>query len=154
MLNTLQGKTNRVGDTVLAASRQVWLAGLGAAVVTRDWAEKEATGVFLTLVKEGAAVESRAIRLVGVQVESSMTKANAVWKQTRTTVENAVRIYADTATGIVRQSLPALLPAVKSALPAKASKRRNAQHPRKAATASTRKKARRAGHSTKSTAKR
>ena len=154
MLNTLQGKTNRVGDTVLAASRQVWLAGLGAAVVARDWAEKEAAGVFRTLVKEGAAVESHAIRLVGVQVESSMTKANAVWKQTRTTVENAVRIYADTATGIVRQSLPALLPAVKSALPAKASKRRNAQHPRKAATASTRKKAKRAGHSTKSTAKR
>lgn len=154
MLNTLQGKTNRVGDTVLAASRQVWLAGLGAAVVARDWAEKEAAGVFRTLVKEGAAVESHAIRLVGVQVESSMTKANAVWKQTRTTVENAVRIYADTATGIVRQSLPALLPAVKSALPAKASKRRNAQHLRKAATASTRKKAKRTGHSTKSTAKR
>jgi len=90
MLNTFQGKTNRVGDTVLAASRQMWLAGLGAAVMTRDWAEKEAGGVFRTLVKEGAAVESRAIRLVGVQVESSMTKANAAWKQTRTTVDNAV----------------------------------------------------------------
>ena len=64
MLNTFQQKTNRVGDTVFAASRQVWLAGLGAAVVTRDWAEKEAAGVFRTLVTEGAAVESRAIRLV------------------------------------------------------------------------------------------
>ena len=53
MLNTFQHQTNRVGDTVLAASRQVWLAGLGAAVVTRDWAEKEAAGVFRTLVKEG-----------------------------------------------------------------------------------------------------
>src|SRR5258705_9991048 len=102
MLNTFQGKTNRVGATVLAASRQVWLAGLGAAVVTRDWAEKEAAGVFRTLVKEGAAVESRAIRLVGVQVESSMTKTNPVWKQTRTTVDNAGRIYCDTAAGIVR----------------------------------------------------
>ena len=154
MLNTFQGKTNRVGDTVLAASRQMWLAGLGAAVMTRDWAEKEAGGVFRTLVKEGAAVESRAIRLVGVQVESSMTKANAAWKQTRTTVDNAVRIYVDTATGIVRQSLPALLPAVKSVLPANASKRRNAQHPRKAVTASTHNKAKRAGRSMKSTAKR
>ena len=70
MLNTFQHKTNRVGDTVFAASRHVWLAGLGAAVVTRDWAEKEGAGVFRTLVKEGAAIESRAIRLVGDQVGS------------------------------------------------------------------------------------
>ena len=40
MLNTLQHTTIRVGDTVFAASRQVWLAGLGAAVVTRDWARE------------------------------------------------------------------------------------------------------------------
>ena len=38
-----------------AASRQVWLAGLGAAVVTRDWAERSAAPVFRTLVKEGTA---------------------------------------------------------------------------------------------------
>ena len=153
MLNTFQHKTNRVGDTVFAASRQVWLAGLGAAVVTRDWAEKEGAGVFRTLVKEGAAVESRAIRLVGGQVESSMIKANTVWKHTRTTVENVVRVYADTAAGIVRQTLPALLTAVKST-PAEAPKRRNAQHARKSAAASTRKNAKRATRTTKSTPKR
>ena len=28
----------RVADAAIAASRQVWLAGLGAAMVTRDWA--------------------------------------------------------------------------------------------------------------------
>jgi Poly(hydroxyalcanoate) granule associated protein (phasin) len=153
MLNTFQHKTNRVGDTVFAASRQVWLAGLGAAAVTRDWAEQEATGVFRTLVKEGAAVESRAIRFVGNQVESSMTKANTVWKHTRTTVENVVRVYADTAAGIVRQTLPALLTAVKSA-PADAPKRRNAQHARKSAASSTRKSTKRATRTTKSTPKR
>jgi len=31
MLNTFQQKANRVGDNMFAASRQVWLAGLGAA---------------------------------------------------------------------------------------------------------------------------
>ena len=59
MLNTIQYKSNQVSGTVIAASRQVWLAGLGAAVVTRDWAEREAGQVFRTLVKEGTAVESR-----------------------------------------------------------------------------------------------
>jgi len=148
MLNTFQHKTNRVGDTVFAASRQVWLAGLGAAVVTRDWAEKEGAGVFRTLVKEGAAVESRAIRLVGDQVGSSMTKAGTAWKRTRTTVENVVRVYADTAAIIVRQSFPALLPAVRSATVHKP-KRQAAQHPRKSTAASTRKNTKRATKSTK-----
>ena len=112
MLNTFQHQTNRVGDNMLAASRQVWLAGLGAAAVTRDWAEKEASGVFRTLVREGAAVESRAIRFVGDQVESSMTKANTLWKKTRVTVETTARAYADTAVALVRQTLPKALPKV------------------------------------------
>ncbi|HEY4139607.1 MAG TPA: phasin family protein [Casimicrobiaceae bacterium] len=110
MLNTFQQKANRVGDNMFAASRQVWLAGLGAAVVTRDWAEKEASGVFRTLVKEGTAVESRVIRIVGDRVESSVTKANGVLKQTRAAIETVVRVYSDTAVGLVRQSLPRLLP--------------------------------------------
>src|SRR2546430_7692471 len=87
MLNTFQHKTNRVGDTVFAASRQVWLAGLGAAVVTRDWAEKEAAGVFRTLVKEGAAGEAPPSRLRGGPVESSMIKTKKGWKHTRPTGE-------------------------------------------------------------------
>jgi hypothetical protein len=97
MLNTIQYKSNQVSGTVFAASRQVWLAGLGAAVVTRDWAEREAGQVFRTLVKEGTAVESKAFRIVGDQVESSMTRANVLWKKTRATVETTVRAYADTA---------------------------------------------------------
>ena len=106
MLNNLQQRTNRVGDAVFAASRQVWLAGLGAAVVTRDWAEKEAVNVFRKLVKEGTVVESRAVRLVGNQVESSVAKANDVWKQTRSTVESVARNYADTAAAAVKRTLP------------------------------------------------
>ena len=126
MLNTYQLRTGRVGDAMFAASRQVWLAGLGAAVVTRDWAEKEAGNVLRTLVREGSAVESRAIRFVGNRVESSVTRANVLWRKTRATVETTVRTYADTAVSIVRQSLPKSLPKVelpamlKAASPAKA----------------------------------
>ena len=68
------------------ASRQVWLAGLGAAVVTRDWAQKEAGSVFRTLVKEGTVVESRTFRIVGDRLEDSFTKANTLWKRARRTV--------------------------------------------------------------------
>jgi len=145
MLNAFQQKANRVGDNVFAASRQVWLAGLGAAVVARDWAEKEASGVFRTLVKEGTAVESRAIRLVGDQVESSVTKANVVLKRTRATIETVVRAYADTAVGIVRQSIPRLAqgPAssakVSARRPAKAAKqaRKSVQRGKRAAKATS-----------------
>ena len=79
MLNSLQYKSQQVSGNVLAASRQVWLAGLGAAVVTREWAEREAATVLRTLVKEGTAVESKAFRMVGNRVETSLTRANAMW---------------------------------------------------------------------------
>ena len=112
MLNALVQKTNSVGDTMFVASRHVWLAGLGAAVVTRGWAEKEAGQMFRTLVKEGSAVESRAIRLVGDQVDASAARANVLWHKTRSTVGSAVRTYADTAVAIVRRTLPKTLPTV------------------------------------------
>ncbi len=68
------------GEAALVASRQVWLAGLGATVVTRDWVQSEAGHVFKTLVKEGTVVESRAIRFFGDQFESSLARANTAWK--------------------------------------------------------------------------
>src|SRR5947207_1256304 len=126
MLNTLQQRTTRAGDGVFAASRQLWLAGLGAAVVTRDWARHEAAGVFRTLVNEGAAVESRAVRRVGEQVEASAAKANLVWNQTRATVESAVRAYTDTVMTIVQ--------------PAPAAKGRNVTRAQKSNAATTRKR--------------
>ena len=120
MLNTLQYKSHQVSGTVLAASRQVWLAGLGAAVVTREWAEREAGTVLRTLVKEGTAVESKAFRMVGDRVETSLTRANAMWKQTRATVETTVRTYADTAVALVRETLPKSLPKLVVTSPRKA----------------------------------
>ncbi len=112
MRTMTHSRNTPVGDAVLAASRQVWLASLGAAVVTRDWAQGEAGNVFRTLVKEGTAVESKAIRMVGDSLEVSIGKANAVWKQARTTVQSTVRQAAETAVTLVQKNLPKSLPKV------------------------------------------
>ncbi|MBL0289359.1 MAG: phasin family protein [Betaproteobacteria bacterium] len=103
---------NQLSDAALAASRQMWLASLGAAVVTRDWVQNEAGTVLKTLVKEGTAVESRAIRFVGDRLEGSVERANTLWRRTRHTVETTVRAYADTAVTIVRETLPKALPKI------------------------------------------
>ena len=101
-----------LSEAAVNASRQMWLASLGAAVVTRDWVQNEAGTVLKTLVKEGTAVESRAIRYVGDQVEHSVSRANTLWRRTRHTVETTVRAYADTAVTIVRETLPNSLPKI------------------------------------------
>jgi hypothetical protein len=72
---------NRVADAALAASRQVWLAGLGAAVVTREWARNDAGHMFRALVREGSTVESRAIRVIGRRIESSVALATTAWSK-------------------------------------------------------------------------
>jgi len=112
MRNTNQIRTTPVGDAVFNASRQVWLASLGAAVVTREWAQSEAGNVFRTLVKEGTAVESRTIRIVGDRLEGSFAMANSFWKQARTTVQSTVKQAADTAVTLVQDNLPKSLPKV------------------------------------------
>jgi len=137
MLNTINTRAGTVGDAFLAASRQAWLAGLGAAVVTRDWAQNEAGTVLRTLVKEGTAVESRAIRIVGDQVETSFAKANALWKQARDTVTFTVKEYADTAVALVKQTLPGTSPKRVTAV-RKAVRSRKAVRVAKAKTAKTR----------------
>ena len=112
MRTMIQNRNIPVGDAVFAASRQVWLASLGAAVVTRDWAQSEASNVFRTLVKEGTAVESKAMRMVGDGLEVSFTRANAVWKQARTTVQSTVKQAAETAVTLVQNNMPKSLPKV------------------------------------------
>lgn len=136
------------GEALFAASRQVWLAGLGAAVVTRDWAQNEAGALFRTLVKEGTAVESRTFRLVGERLESSISMANDLWRQTRGNVTHTVKQAADTATTFVRETLPTRLPKVElpAAFRAKATKAR--------ATKAVRTRAKRAAKTVKRTAKR
>ena len=72
MLNTINTRAGTVGDAFLAASRQAWLAGLGAAVVTRDWAQNEAGTVLRTLVKLGY-LDSDEVMVEGDRMHSGLT---------------------------------------------------------------------------------
>jgi hypothetical protein len=113
---------NRLGEAAIVASRQVWLASLGAAVVTRDWVQTEAGDMFKALVKEGTVVESQAVRFVGDRLETSFSAANSVWKETRRTVESTVKQAADAAVSFAQQVLPRSLPAFELPVAPKARK--------------------------------
>jgi poly(hydroxyalkanoate) granule associated protein phasin len=139
-----------LGEAALAASRQVWLASLGATVVTRDWVQNEAGRVFRTLVREGTVVESRAIRYVGDQFESSLTRANATWRRTRRTVEATVKQAATSVVDYAQQVVPKSLPKIElpkafapAAKPAPVKRARNTGA-RRARTVKKAKRARRA----------
>ena len=108
-----------VADAALAASRQVWLAGLGAAAYTREWARSEAGRTFRALVKEGSAVESQAMRVLSKRVENSVATAASLLRQTRATVMSTADSIAQNAS----QALAKLkAPATKRSAPAKARK--------------------------------
>jgi hypothetical protein len=115
-------QANRLGDAAIAASRKVWLASLGAAVVTRDWVQTEAGSAFKMLVKEGAVVESQAVRFVGNRLETSFSMANTVWKETRRTVESTVKQAAEATVSFAQQVLPRSLPAFELPMASKAKK--------------------------------
>jgi Poly(hydroxyalcanoate) granule associated protein (phasin) len=135
-MNARNVSVGSVGEVLINASRQVWLAGLGAAVVTRDWAEREAGVAFRNLVREGTTVESRAMRVVGDRLETSFVHANSMWKRARSGVTTVVKAYADTAATIVRDTLPASLPRI-AGQPARPAAKRKAAKPRKAAARKT-----------------
>ena len=122
-------------------------ASLGAAVVTRDWANKEAGRVFGTLVREGTVVESRAIRLVGKGLGGSVARANAIVGRARSTLQGAVKDYADTALTLVREALPRI--PGPTALRTARSARDAAKRARKAAKPASRVKRARTGKRTK-----
>src|SRR5215471_11185389 len=81
----------------VAASRQVWLAGLGAAMVTRDWARNDAGEVFKSLVKEGSTVETRVIRALGHRMNSSIAIAQSAFDKARHTAISGVNELVDNA---------------------------------------------------------
>src|ERR1700758_3410586 len=102
----------RYAGAALAASRQVWLAGLGAAIVTRDWARNDAGHVFRSLVREGASVESHAKRVIGKQLDQSIAAATRAATKARTTALTAVNAFG----GLVDAAVGAL-PALRSPVP-------------------------------------
>ena len=143
--STITFQPNSFGEAAINASRQVWLASLGAAVVTRDWVQTEAGSKFKALVREGSVVESQAVRFVGDRLETSISMANTVWKETRKTVESTVKQAADAAVNIAQQVLPRSLPAFE--LPMTAKRRKTVARtakPAKRAVKATRKAAKRA----------
>ena len=122
---------SRLADAAFAASRQVWLAGLGAAaVVTRQWAKNDAGNTLRALIKEGSAVETQAIRVLGSGVETSLATASSIWIRAREQVRATVTALADTAA--------AALPKLKATV--KMTARTPAAKPRKAAKAAASKR--------------
>jgi hypothetical protein len=114
----------QLGENALAAPRQMWLAGLGAAALTSDWVQGEARKTFKSLVKEGTVVETRAVTFVSGRIEDSMTRANGVWRQTRATVESGVRQAAETAVALAQKAIPRNLPKIEMPLMAKPAAKR------------------------------
>ena len=111
--------SNPITEAAINASRQVWLAGLGAAAVTRDWARTEAARTFRTLVKEGSAVETKAIRDLSKRVETSVATATSLWRQTRATTMTAANTIAQNASAALSKFKA---PIVVRSAPAKARK--------------------------------
>ncbi len=102
--------SNPIAESAFNASRQMWLAGLGAAAVTRNWARTEAGKTFRTLVKEGSALETKTIRDLSKRVETSVATANSLWKQTRaTTVAAANTIVENTTAALSKFKAPVIV---------------------------------------------
>ena len=116
--------SSNYSDAVRNASRRMWLASLGAAAVTREWAQAEAPKVIRSLVKEGTLVESRTIRVVGDRLEGTFTRANMIWRRAQSTVRQA----AGNAITLVQSNLPNVkLPAMFAAAKPMATKKRAAK---------------------------
>ena len=105
----------QIGESALAASRQVWLASLGATAVTRDWVQGEAGHMFKKLVREGNVVEANAMRVVNDRLGPSIARANTAWRQTRRTVETTVKQAAAVVVDYAERVLPKSLPKIKIA---------------------------------------
>lgn len=144
MSNTIRLSNPMSAGAMLAVPRQIWLATIGAVAVTREWAEKEAGALFRTLVDEGSAAESRAIRVLGTRVEKSVKTANAFARDARSGISASVASLARVASR-VRGNLPAVHARldVDTATPKRArapQKARPAQRPAKTRTAKARSK--------------
>jgi hypothetical protein len=116
----------RLADAALAASRQVWLAGLGAAAVTRHWAKNDAGNTLRALVRQGSAVETQALRVFGNGVGTSIASASWIWNRTREQVRATVSALAGSAAAALPQFGTPVAPSRKSRItkPRKATKAR------------------------------
>ena len=121
----------RVADAAIAASRQVWLAGLGAAMVTRDWARNDAGHVFRSLVKEGSTVETRVIRAFGHRMNSSIAVATTALNKARHSALAGVNELVDTAAAALPKLKATVAVQRSAAKPKKATSRTGARKTRR-----------------------
>jgi hypothetical protein len=103
MSNALRLRIPSAGEAMIAVPRQFWLASLGAAAVTRDWAAKDARPMFRALVKEGATVESAALRRAERQVNVSVKRATALVQDVRTGVTASAHKLSVIASSLTRR---------------------------------------------------
>jgi hypothetical protein len=102
----------------VATSRQVWLAGLGAAAVARDWARDDAGQVFRSLVKEGSTVETRVMRALNHRMNSSIAVAQSAFNKARDTGRARMNGLADAAAAAWPRFAPAVVAQRTTAKPA------------------------------------
>ncbi|MDE2002999.1 MAG: hypothetical protein KGJ25_05635 [Betaproteobacteria bacterium] len=112
MTNTIRMTSPRAGDNVLAASRQAWLAMLGAASVTREWAGREVVPALRSLAAEGANVESKLLRRVGRRLQANVSRGSAILRHARLGLESSAQKVADAAASLARRTLPRVRVAV------------------------------------------
>lgn len=137
MTNTIRMTVPRAGDNVLAASRQAWLAMLGAASVTREWAGKEVAPAFRSLAAEGANVESKLLRRVGRRLETNVSRGSAILRHARLGLESSAQMVANAAASLARRTLPRVRVAVTAdtvAISARAPRAKPPARPAKRAT--------------------
>ena len=124
--NFSSGNTAELAEAAVAASRQTWLAALGAAAITRKWTRDELRTTFRTLVKHGSAVERQAISALGDQIETGIAGATSLLQVARRAALTAANEIAATASAM----LPGIRVAVRRPTKknaSKLSKRRSAR---------------------------
>jgi hypothetical protein len=137
MTNTIRLTVPRAGDNLLAASRQVWLATLGAASVVREWAGREVAPAFRSLVAEGANVESKLMRRVGRRLEANVSRGSSILRHARRGLESSAQKVADAAASLARRTMPRVKVAVTADTVAISAQAPRAKAPAKAARKAT-----------------
>jgi hypothetical protein len=92
---------HRFTDTALAASRRVWLAGLGASLLARQWARDEARDTLRACVKRGSSVEAQVLRVVGIRINASLAAASSILRLSR-------KVAASTASALAEEIVKVL----------------------------------------------
>ena len=107
MISKVKSKVaqNPVAENVLKSGHQIWLAGLGAFAA----AQAEGSKVFKDLVKEGASVEAKGLKLANDGIEKTIAKGSEVFAKVRGAYESrlAQPVERRLGGGLAKFGLPA-----------------------------------------------